>query len=795
MLETVLSRGSSSALDPANGLSATQAEADQIVSGFLDQASDWKNLAALSAGSVAYRLGRVASLSFSEKPLLALPLKFLSYGVGLSAEVSAYEISHRLLETFSGDLSNPNRWKWAGKGGLAQGLGLSAVTFSTLKGASSLSEGQNVVLQHLFSDMAMVGGHQLGSALGFIPAPEGGLPEQLLHAEATYLQLQAGMGIHYLLSPRLLAAEKAWDLKIRSRERPFSTFLSDLSPSPLFAMAANPVSGKGFGKEGARMSADDNFSYNVGVTGEVEGGKQAWIEQYRPFFPDSGPHIYSEEIIAETRDIPFPKPEFYPRLMEGFYRSPQRGTREQYYQLYVIHNVFTYDATKNAMGSFDNALLQHLFTQVLSNESAGERNEALQAIFQAMEGGLSRRKVMDLIETYGTNDDFEATDKIRFPYYFAGTHTALIREQWNGYSPEEKVMLANFIYEKAGEDPSKAARMIQIMGEARNSGRYPADKIHGVLDLALKHPLGKIIVERLFHLFMVQDIPAKLNEFASTPLNDDTLKEVMKMEREGKKPEEIAQAIDGTVHTAYLKDPRLARKLVSVLSEAKDYLLNPDLKSANLQALKRSATAFLRSGRPLDGNAIVELLEAFPNSTVRSLARQMKSEKPLFTIEVLSEEDFDEEVFMWGEAPHCRLSLFQKFADPNRPDRILIREMPKFDIKPDEPISPYAYFELSVRLYTTLHEFEHWRHFTGAFDGEEKGAEALEMAAIGREERHVSEMMALLEEMRWRAFYHDNDLWEITQRQGSSLGGLLRNLTDMGYYQHVNARLGEWLQP
>src|SRR4030095_5711843 len=130
---------------------ALQGQVDQLTSGFVQQATEWKSFAAMMAGGLAYRMGRVGILGAGS----GNGLKALSLGAGLTAEVATFEFTHRSLESHS------NLWRWNGSGGLRQGLLNSLITFGSLKAAGRLAQGQNLILQHGVQDLAMVFGHQV----------------------------------------------------------------------------------------------------------------------------------------------------------------------------------------------------------------------------------------------------------------------------------------------------------------------------------------------------------------------------------------------------------------------------------------------------------------------------------------------------------------------------------------------------------------------------------------------------------------------------------------------------------
>ncbi|MFO1519411.1 MAG: hypothetical protein U1F57_07120 [bacterium] len=223
---SVLDRITASSLENerTRPLSAAQAQVDGLVSRFTEEATNWRSLAAMATGSLFYRFGRIGTLALASRLPQAAPLfQVASYGIGLGVEVTAFEGSSRFLAYASGDRSNANLWRWSGRGGWSEGLSHSLVTFGMLKSFGHLGSEQNVVLQHVMSDLGMVGGHQVSAALGFTPRPEGSLASQFLEAEITNLQLGAGMSLLHMASPRLAAFERGLDLSIAANETPPST--------------------------------------------------------------------------------------------------------------------------------------------------------------------------------------------------------------------------------------------------------------------------------------------------------------------------------------------------------------------------------------------------------------------------------------------------------------------------------------------------------------------------------------------------------------------------------------------
>ncbi|MFO1518978.1 MAG: hypothetical protein U1F57_04845 [bacterium] len=199
----VLERYRESASAP---LTSTQKGVDRAVTGFVDEASNWKTLAAMATGSFFYRVGRIGTMAMAAKAPLAAPvLEAVSYGVGLSAEVTAFQgVNDFLNPTGAKGQSYGARWR------------TSFLQFGLLKMGGSFAAGQNLIAQHAFQDLSMVAGHQVAAKLGWATAPEGSFGEQLLHAEITNLQLGAGMSLLHSFAPGLTALEKSLDLSLRA---------------------------------------------------------------------------------------------------------------------------------------------------------------------------------------------------------------------------------------------------------------------------------------------------------------------------------------------------------------------------------------------------------------------------------------------------------------------------------------------------------------------------------------------------------------------------------------------------
>ncbi|MFO1519478.1 MAG: hypothetical protein U1F57_07470 [bacterium] len=256
--ESVLDRVSS---HPDSSVSAFQRQVDGMVGGFVEQATEWKSLAAMMVGGLAFRVGRVGFLGAASKLPLALQNSvFIQAGgalTGLATEVTVFEATNRSFLSLSSEGASRNLWQWSGKGGFKEGWLYSFVNFGILKSFGKLAEAQNVMLQHSFQDLAMVTGHQVLFGMGLGEKQEGSFAEQLLHAEVTNLQLGAGTALaHEVAGGRLLAWERGLDLNIRSQESELparsknrKTLFSHPLLFPMWAMmGADGFGGSGFGE-------------------------------------------------------------------------------------------------------------------------------------------------------------------------------------------------------------------------------------------------------------------------------------------------------------------------------------------------------------------------------------------------------------------------------------------------------------------------------------------------------------------------------------------------------------------
>src|SRR4030095_11459694 len=147
-------------------LTPLQSQVDSLAGDFTRQATEWRSLASMMAGGMAYRAGRIGVMGLGN----GAALQVSSVALGLTAEVSTFEFTQRALSSVSVGSHGPaplhaNLWSWNGSDGIRQGLLQSFLTFGALHAAGRLAMGENIFAQHLLQDSAMVLGHQVSGVL------------------------------------------------------------------------------------------------------------------------------------------------------------------------------------------------------------------------------------------------------------------------------------------------------------------------------------------------------------------------------------------------------------------------------------------------------------------------------------------------------------------------------------------------------------------------------------------------------------------------------------------------------
>src|SRR5262249_22289805 len=204
-----------------SSLTQNQNLVDQTVSSSIDEATKGSTLLAMFGAGAVSRLTRtgVMSLAVGEGTLLPLMARGGSYAIALANESATFAGIERGFHP--SQTSFEKDWARA------------FINLGSLKLLGTMAEGQNLILQHLLTDLGMVGGQQVGAKFGLVEQPQGSVIQQLVQAEALNWSQKGGMALLHGLSPHLLSMEKSLDLYLRSREaelqRPL-LFFSQLVP-------------------------------------------------------------------------------------------------------------------------------------------------------------------------------------------------------------------------------------------------------------------------------------------------------------------------------------------------------------------------------------------------------------------------------------------------------------------------------------------------------------------------------------------------------------------------------------
>jgi len=292
-----------------------------------------------------------------------------------------------------------------------------------------------------------------------------------------------------------------------------------------------------------------------------------------------------------------------------------------------------------------------------------------------------------------------------------------------------------------------------------------------------------LILQRALHTFVLGDIPAKLRELRPQTADRDLFSLIQNFRDLGWNSERIAHAINDTFHTGYLDDLRLARKVVSWASDVRPYLLDPGKR---LAAFRNFYETFLRIARERNTFGVAEyfrLLEANPHLEAESLRSAYRDGS--LAIEILPPELYDQEAGPWSGRSAALLDRFTYSGKTQ--ERILIRDFPAVDLGTGDGLNK-AFSAVAYRLNSLLHEFEHWRHFGGYYEGTETPSTPIPFRNISRHDRLVSETMSFLEEQRWSMRNLDVDYWQLAERRGESLALYYRNHADHWYFGRENRK-------
>jgi hypothetical protein len=235
-------------------LTHTQRVVDHSVEHFAEAASDYRFLGG-HRWKRRLRVGRWVATEGLASCLYNSPhlLRGLASLAGISAESLVFSEASRFL-------------KIAPLSSFGNSFAATFISLSSLRVLGSLSRDQNLLVQHLFTDLGMVAGHQLSARFGLSPSPEGTLADQLLQAETLNWQMKTGMALTAEILPQPRHFERG--LELSSSNLPFGkgTFP--------FLRLAHEASGKNPNLELSNQKKSGQYlmvSSNGRVTGYTRG--------------------------------------------------------------------------------------------------------------------------------------------------------------------------------------------------------------------------------------------------------------------------------------------------------------------------------------------------------------------------------------------------------------------------------------------------------------------------------------------------------------------------------------------
>src|SRR5215467_15121418 len=203
-----------SLLDRANShsqnrsLSQVQSEVDGLVGSAVSTVSDEKMMASLFAAGAVGRFIRLGTVAASGKSLAPLAIQAMSHVTALAGESAVFAGMERKFAQWEGHAPTQSFQKdWA----------RAFLNLGSLKLLGTAAQGQNLFLQHLLTDLGMVGGQQVGAEFGLVEKPQGTLAQQMVQAEALNWSMKGGMALLHGLAPSFLSMEMSWDLATKSQ--------------------------------------------------------------------------------------------------------------------------------------------------------------------------------------------------------------------------------------------------------------------------------------------------------------------------------------------------------------------------------------------------------------------------------------------------------------------------------------------------------------------------------------------------------------------------------------------------
>lgn len=243
----------------------------------------------------------------------------------------------------------------------------------------------------------------------------------------------------------------------------------------------------------------------------------------------------------------------------------------------------------------------------------------------------------------------------------------------------------------------------------------------------------------------------------------DTVGVIRRFERQGFSDKTMARLLNGTQHTAFIDDMRLARKVVSV---GRDEMI-ARMRFSQIQQKRISVLTLIdRAYSEKWGlrETLLSLLYVLGTQESRSLLMCLREGS--VSLEFISDLEMNCLASTMTQESESCISYYRRM-DHQRP-KIYLRQLPANAYE-----SGTAFFRLSIlrRLFGLIHEWDHWRQNTGRYEREECGGMSLTLNADlrFRREATIGEIMSMFEEHRARVHLNDFEIRKRACQGGETL--------------------------
>lgn len=747
--------------------------AERALRNFSREAVDPKHLLPLWAGGLLSPLLKLGSLSLLRSfGCFSSPL-----ALGLASSALGTVGEAGIFSLLSEGVSSSN----LGKSFQANLLWLGAM--KGVSGGMSKLHAPSGTLRHGSAFLGSALGFRLQEAAGLRPHEDGfrltlSALESMLHF---HLGTQLGRGF---LGPKYASAIAQLELHSRPQVQP----LLGLRP----ALASQAYR---FSLEELRNPRypEPQESLKVPVS---SGEKDPF---YQSLFPKTANPKYRDRVVLRALQTVEPTVGFQVKLLTAYGTAKNAGSAEQMITANAIRFLMSADALRTSTGSFQRSLLQLYLTEAAEIPDVAKRLRAFHSLFDLMEKGVTEADLLQKFSKQGLGKGYSLKDLPQVPAEYSEGLGQVWPDSMARLGPRERSDLTRWIHFFSEGDQNRSLSLLNIF--AIGQSRYLPCTLDFLLERASTHPMGALMLNRALQIYVSGDVHAKFTEMI-LPWEGNTHGYVEALANMGWSQEKIAETINGTAHTAYLSDMRATRKIVSVSLDIAKQQADAEGRASRLGLVATEFLKFLPKAvqrtkeerRILQLEDIFQLLGKTPTPQVRLFLEMAKAGR--FEIRILTPEDAQHLKAKWnfdfGKA------VMKKGKHPGERDIIYIKDLSPVVSAAKEDAFPH-WMEASETLQAVLHEWEHHLQSSPEAGMYRRASEPMSFLRMNRDDRLASEVMAGMEETRWRLRFMDDIDLSIAQRLGENPSQLFRSTNDKQYYHRKNtealARFWESLNP